>query len=161
MELDIEAGAYEGKLDLSGIPLLRLDINGGAGDTEVRFDTPNPQQMSVLNFETGASDVELNGLGNANFAEMNFTGAAGNYTLDFSGELQRDATVDINGAVGDLTIIVPEGRQARITVSSGLSDIETQGNWQVTDNVYASDGTGPLLQIAVEMNIGQLELINQ
>ena len=45
--------------------------------------------MSILRYETGASTVKLNGLANANFGTLIFSGGAGDYTLDFSGDLQR------------------------------------------------------------------------
>ena len=161
MELDIDAGAYEGTINLSGVPLLGLDIDGGASSAEVRFDTPNPQTMSTFNFNTGASNVNLYGLSNANFSRMAFSGAAGDYLLDFSGQSQQDAIVDVAGAVGKVSIQVPAGRAARVSVTGGLSDVNTNGGWQGSDNTYTLTGSGPNLTINVDMAVGQLELVSE
>jgi hypothetical protein len=53
--------------------------------------------------------VELKGLANANFEQMSFTSGAGDYTLSFNGDLQRDASVTIDSGFGTVNIIVPEG----------------------------------------------------
>jgi len=162
VDLDIDAGAYEGMLDLGGIPITRLEINGGASSSEVRFDSPNPERMSSLTFNTGASDVTLTGLGNANFSTMDFTGAAGDYTLDFSGELQQEATVNINGAVGNLELTVPAGRPVNVALTGGLRDIDLRGDWQRNgDGEYTTSGSGPALDINIDMSIGAIKLISQ
>lgn len=162
VDLDIEAGAYNGTLDLSGIPITRLEINSGASSSEVRFDSPNPESMSSLTYQTGASNVSLTGLSNANFSTMDFTGAAGDYTLDFSGEIQQEATVNIQGAVGDVELIVPAGRPVNVELTGGLSDIDIQGDWQRNGNDnYTTSGSGPVLNINIEMSIGTIKLISQ
>jgi len=50
--------------------------------------------METLRYVTGASNLKLSNLANANFASMIFE-AGGNYSLDFSGELRQDAVVTI------------------------------------------------------------------
>jgi hypothetical protein len=159
MELEINAGAHDGTLDLSGVPLRRFDFTGGASNTTIRFDTPNPERMDILDFRTGASNIQIIGLGNANVDQMAFTGAAGDYTLDFSGEAQADSLVEISGAVGNMTIIVMSGQAVQINLTGGLRDVQTEGNWQTGEDVYTIAGSGPNLTINVEMNVGRLNLI--
>ena len=89
MDLTIAAGAYEGNLELGGLALKSLTVKDGASHVDLSFPEPNQTEMSILRYETGASDVKLTGLANANFSTLTFSGGAGNYTLDFSGELQR------------------------------------------------------------------------
>lgn len=161
MELELTAGAYDGTLDFSGVPLTRLKIAGGASNTKIRFDEPNPQPMSRFEFSTGASSAELTGLSNANFEEMIFSGSAGDYELDFSGELQRDARVRVNGAVGDVTLVIPSGRAAQVTLTGDLQEVNARGTWQVNDRVYSIPGSGPVLDIQVDMSIGSLDLISE
>ena len=67
--------------------------------------------MNLFRYETGASLVTLTGLANANFSLFEFSGGAGNYTLDFSGELNRDATVSITTGLGNLRIVIPANLQ--------------------------------------------------
>ena len=161
MRLDIKAGAYKGDLALGGLPLRHLKINDGASSSNVTFDTPNPEVMDQLVYETGASSVTLTGLANANFDEMEFKGGAGDYELDFSGDLQREAQVDIVVGLCDLTITVPEGANVRVDVTGGLSDVDTQGSWTASSDVYETGGSGPLLSIEVDMGAGSLTLISK
>lgn len=161
MILNIAAGAYEGNLNLSGVPITRLEITGGASDSEIRFDTPNPEELTVFNFETGASNVELIGIGNTNFEEFTFTGGAGNYTIDFSGEYQRDATAEIQGALGNMTIIVPSDVAAEVSLTGSLRNVDTEGAWNASGDTYTTAGTGANLTIEIEMSLGNLTLVNR
>jgi hypothetical protein len=160
MALSLKAGAYEGKLDLSGVALTSLDITDGASTSKVIFNSLNPQVMSTFSYRTGASTVELNGLANANFRNMTFDGGAGSYTLDFSGVLQSNANVKIKGGVSDMTIRVPAGTNCTITVTGGLNTVSTSGTWNSEGKVYTNSGTSgaPRLTIDVEMGVGTLHL---
>jgi hypothetical protein len=158
MSLKIKAGAYDGTLDLSDIPLTHLEVSDGASNAVVHFNVPNPVQMDELSYKTGASNVELAGLANANFERMEFAGGAGNYTLDFSGTLQRDASVTITGGVSETRIIIPKGMKSVIDFKGGLANINTRGTWTVTDNHYESSGDGPTLTINVTVGAGNVDL---
>jgi N-terminal domain of toast_rack, DUF2154 len=161
MNLTLRAGAYEGTTDLSGVPLKLLSIRDGASKATVRFDAVNPEIMSKLSYETGASDIELLGLANANFEEMDFTGGAGNYTLDFTGALQRDAKVTIKAGLGNLRIVVPAGTNVTIKVSGGVTNVGTEGTWTVSGNNYSITGAGPTLTFNIDMGLGNLTLVNK
>mgnify|MGYP000978256512 CR=1 FL=1 len=161
MRLEIMAGAYEGEMDLSGLALQRLTISDGASTNTAVFDEVNPEEMSLLKYTTGASTVELTGLANANFAEMIFEGGAGTYTLDFSGELQRDARVTVRAGVCTLTIVVPPGTQAEVSKSGAITTVKTEGTWSTSGDTYTVSGSGPLLKIDVEMGLGTLNLISK
>ncbi len=160
-DLTINAGAYEGTLALGGVPLTNLEINDGASKSDVTFDAPNPQVMRKLAYKTGASQVELLNLGNANCEEMTFDSGAGSYTLDFGGSLQRDASVRLNSGVSSVKIIIPANTRTRIEVSGSLNNVTQRGTWTVQDRIYETQGSGPLLSIHVEMSVGQLELVHQ
>ena len=160
-DLSIEAGAYEGKIDLSGVPLTNLKITDGASQAQVTFDKPNPERMDTLTYETGASNIKLTGLANANFDVMNFRGGAGNFTLDFTGKLSRDAQVNVNGGLGNLTIIVPKGSNARIVLGASLNNVSTEGVWTVEGQEYRVTGEGPVLRIDMNVGVGNLNLINK
>ncbi|MBL8095653.1 MAG: hypothetical protein JNL73_15880 [Anaerolineales bacterium] len=161
VDLSVHAGAYQGNLNLGAVPLQRLEINDGAATTNVRFDDVNPEEMTEFIYKTGASTVTLTGLANANFAEMSFDGGAGAYTLDFSGDLQRDATVSISSGVSTLTLIVPEGTHAVITSDSALSSVTTTGEWSTSGSTYTAEGEGPTLTIKVDTGVSTLNLIRK
>ena len=162
MELTIQAGAYEGELDLSGIPLRSLNISDGASKATVMFNLANPEEMEEFTYSTGASNIDLQGLLNANFREMNFKGGAGNFTLDFSGKMSDDVKVFIDGGLGNMTLQVPKGVNAQINVSGGLNNVSTQGTWTIEGQEYHTIGAeGPLLKIQVNMGVGNLRLVNR
>lgn len=158
MFLSLQAGAYDGTINLSGVPLTGLDISGGASDSEIRFDTPNPQAMDSFSYRTGASNVEIYGLGNASPAIFNFTCGAGDYLLDFSGTLQRPITAEVTGALGSLSVIIPPDVSAQVNLTGGLRDVNLEGEWSQAGDRYTAAGSGPRLLINIEMSIGQLNL---
>jgi len=161
MNLKVHAGAYEANMDLGGLPILRLEIQDGASTSKIHFDMLNPEVMESLSYRTGASDVSFDGLANANFKQMSFEGGAGNYTFDFSGDLQQDASVTIDVGLSDLEILVPTGVSARVEVDGGLSQVDTAGDWSKEGSSYVSNGSGPELTFVVKMGAGSLRLVNE
>ncbi len=161
MKLTVNAGAYDGQFDFTGLALRAVDIAAGAGNVDVKFDKPNPAEMERFVFRAGASQVTLAGLGHANFETLEFKGGAGDYTLDFSGELRRDAQVDISLGVGNLQIEVPEGLRVVIDASTGVGAVDTRGKWTVDGTTYRRAGEGPRLTISVSMGVGSLTLIGR
>ncbi len=158
LDLTIKAGAYVGELELGGLSLTNLHISDGAADVRLNFAQPNQTVMNALRYETGASNIEMTNLANANFETMIFQGGAGNYELDFSGDLQHDADVFIESGLSNITVTIPKGANVEITTEGGLSNVTTRGEWQVTGSTYTQAGDGPKLTINVEMGAGNLNL---
>jgi hypothetical protein len=158
MNLEINAGAYKGEFDLGGLSLKTVKVSDGAADVRLKFSKPNLVPMESFRYQTGASNVRLTGLANANFASMVFRSGAGDYTLDFSGQLQRDAEVTIESGISQITVVVPEGVSARVNFEGGLSNVETHGGWQKSGDDYILNGSGPTLMIRVDMGAGNLVL---
>lgn len=161
IDLTINAGAYKGTLELGGLALVNLAINDGASQAEVQFSEQNLVEMDRLRYKTGASDVKLIGLGNANAGSISFDSGAGAYTLDFTGQLKRDLRVDVNSGVSSIKIIVPDGVPCRVTISGGLNNVSPTGTWSISQNVYEKSGSGPRIDISVDMGLGNLELISR
>jgi hypothetical protein len=158
MSLNIQAGAYNGSFELGGLSLEKLAITEGGSDLTGAFSEPNQVEMSSFTFNTGGSNVALKGLANANFEQMTLNCGAGDYTLSFDGELQRDAHVTIDAGVGTVKIIVPEGVNAQVAFEGSLTTINTNGGWVQNGNVYTLSGNGPTISISVKMGAGTLNL---
>ena len=158
MDLTISAGAYNGKFELGGLALKNLTINDGAAEVELSFSELNKVEMAQFSYTTGASNVTMEGLANANFKTFIFNSGAGNYTLDFSGDLQRDATVSIDSGFSDLTIVIPQGVSASVTVDSTLADVSFGDGWSQQGKIYSQKGEGPTLTIIINMGAGNLRL---
>jgi hypothetical protein len=157
MSLNIKAGAYNGSFELGGLSLEKLSLSDGGADVTGSFSAPNNVEMSSLTYATGASSAILTGLANANFEQMTFNSGAGDYTLSFDGNLQRDANVTIDSGLGTVTIIIPDGANAKVT-SDGLLTINAEGGWNQNDKVYTLSGNGPTITIVVKMGAGTLNL---
>jgi len=158
MNLSIDSGAYDGIFEFGGLSLTRLDIKDGASNVELSFSEPNPVEMSTFTYNTGASDVKILGLGNANFTLFDFSSGAGDYTLDFSGDLRRDASIKIETGFSNLIIIVPEGVDAVVSVQGGLSNVNATTGWERSGDDYVQKGEGPTLTFVIEMGAGNLTL---
>jgi hypothetical protein len=161
MDLRISAGAYEGDFELGGLSLRSLDVTDGAAQVDLNFSKPNAIEMETLRYETGASNVKLTGLANANFRKMTFRSGAGDYTLDFTGELQQDTALEVFSGVSKITIVVPDGMAAVVRFKGGLSNVNTSGGWEKSGDQYQMQGSGPALTIDVDMGAGSLELRNR
>ena len=158
LSLTIDAGAYQAEYELGNLALTNLAISDGAADVKLNFASPNLSEMSLLSYNTGASNVSLTGLGNANFGSLEFDSGAGNYTLEFSGQFQRNGSVHIGTGVSNLTLVIPSGIPAQVTVDGGLSNITHDSGFTKNGNVYSQSGTGPQLTIVVDIGAGNLTI---
>jgi hypothetical protein len=161
IDLEISAGAYKASLELGDLALTNLTVKDGASDVDLVFTNPNHTEMNLLRYETGASQVSLKGLSYANFSMLEFKGGAGNYSLDFSGELQRNASVSINTGLGNLTLVIPDGVPVQMTIDGNLANINIAGAWTKSGNMYTQAGTGPMLTIVVEIGAANLVVTSQ
>jgi hypothetical protein len=161
MNLTVQAGAYSGTWNLGGLRLQSLTWEEGASKSTIGFGQASLDKMDVFNFTTGASTVKLTGLANLNFGKMNFQSGVGTYTLDFGGKLKRSASVEIKTGISNLTVVVPVGTAARITLKSAVSNTKTVGSWNNVGSVYTAgkyDTAAEKLDVNIDMGLGQLTL---
>ncbi len=158
IDLTINAGAYNGEYEFGGLSLTSLTVKDGASSVELSFSEPNQTRMSILRYETGASNVTLSGLANANFSTLIFSGGAGDYKLDFNGELTNDGIVNVEAGAGNVQLIIPKDVNARVTVESALAGINHSSNWSQSGNEYSQNSEGLMLTIIVKMAAGNLTI---
>lgn len=158
--LNLRTGGITGEFEFGGMAVEKLDILSGASVLHINFTTPNLTTMSEFTFTTGVSDADLLGLGNANFSLMTFKAGAGNYTLDFSGAITRDATVEVDAVASNLKIIVPSGVTTTLQLEGNLTNVTARGEWAGGANTYSLAGSGPTLTIKANIGGGLLELEN-
>jgi hypothetical protein len=161
LALTVNAGAYQGSLSLGGVPLHSLTIHDGASNAKLTFDTPNPESLDILTYATGASTVSLQEPANANTKEIDFTGGAGDYELDFSGQLQHDISATVKSGVSSVRMVVPQGTAAKVNVTGGLNNVNTDGNWTHAGDSYTQVAQGATITIKVDMGVGSLKLVNK
>ena len=158
IDLEVQAGAYQAEYQLGGLALTALNIKDGAATVSLSFSSPNPTEMGVLRYETGASKVEIEGLANANFHTLVFDSGAGDYDLDFSGTLRRDATITIRSGLSNLVLRIPTNVNAVVSVDSGLSNVSADSSWDKNGDRYTQAGSEPTLTFVVDMGAGLLRL---
>lgn len=158
LSLVINAGAYTGDYELGGLSIHRLDVTDGASKVNLSFSKPNLVQMTSLNYTTGASEVTLKGLANANTTDMTFRSGAGNYTLDFSGNLQSNMDVTVEAGVSSVTIAIPQGMNAQVLTETGLMTVSASGSWQQQGTTYSLAGSGNTITVHAKLGAGNLKL---
>jgi hypothetical protein len=161
---EMDVGACEADFDFTGLRIDRLDMDLGASSIEVEFRKPNPERISRISMDVGASELTVTGLGNANFDRLSFDGGVGDFTLDFSGDFEHTAYVDIDVGLGSLTILVPKDAGVQIkSETSFLSsiDIDEDDFDEVEDDLYESDNFGDTekeLIFEIEVGLGSVEI---
>jgi hypothetical protein len=160
MELILTVGASRSDIELGGLAIDNLRVTQGASDFDLSFSEANQVEMSTLRFTGGASDAELNKLANANARDLFFTGGAGRYTLDFSGDLQDDMYVKIEAGLGEVIIIVPAGTAATAEFEGALADVDAHDDWHRSGDTYTLEGTGARITFEISMGLGSLQLRN-
>jgi len=149
---------------LTGLKIKDLNVDMGAAKGVILFRKPNPEKISRMNIDAGACKLEIEGLGNANFKEMSFDGGVGDFTLDFSGELNHEAFVEIDMGLGRLTILVPDNIGVKIeskdSILSALS-IEKDEFDEIEEDVWVNDQYGRTegeLNFNIEVGLGTVDI---
>ncbi len=114
LNLRMELGAVEARLDLGGLRVQELGLETGASDTQISFSEPNPVEAGHCSFKAGAASLKIEALGNSNCRNLSVSGGVGALTLDFSGDWKHDATGEINVGLGAIEIRVPAELGVRI-----------------------------------------------
>lgn len=136
LEMAANLGAGRTDLDLGGLALTRLEVNGGAG--EVNLDLSGSQTLRELTVSAGAGPA----------------------TIDLTGDWDTDLQAHITGGLGALTLRLPAGEGVLVHASAGIGAVETSGLTKVgeiyTNGVYGvSDAT---LRVDVDAGAGPVRL---
>jgi len=161
LEMDLKIGAGDGELDFTGLQITQLDLDMGAGDFQIRFDEPNEARMSQLTLDTGASKLDVVGIGHAGPEQMTVQGGVGDIVLDFTGAWPRSSDVRVTSGVGSLTLRVPDDVGVRVETEGGLTNVETTGLRRAGD-AYVNDAFGETeieLRIQITTGVGSIRLI--
>jgi hypothetical protein len=163
LDLELEIGAAEARLNLSELALERLDLEVGAASADIWWDRPNEEQLAEITIQCGASSLQVEGLGNANFEYLQFEGGVGSFELDFGGAWTRSATADFEVGLGSLELTIPENIGTRIEIKdSFLSDADIDRHFRrVDDDLYESDNyetADVRLDIQIELGMGAVDV---
>jgi hypothetical protein len=136
INLMVTLGAGEQELNLAGLKLSSLTLKSGGCKTDVNFKTPNSESIQKLRIAAGASQIDVQGIGNANCAELSLQGGASDVRLNYNGELRQTIKNRITLGAGALHIEVPKEASVRIQYEENIFS-----SFQVPESfVKKSDG---------------------
>lgn len=160
LQLYINTATYSGDIDLTNLQIENLYLNSGASQTNIVFNQPNLIDLKNINIKTGASTIKMLGLANANFNEMNFTGGAGSYTFDFSGNLTKKSKVNIDAGAAKIILKIPSNMGAKIIFRNfTASKLDVRGFIKINDQTYISPEYGKsAAELDIEINGGLLDV---
>jgi len=143
LQLYINTATYSGDIDLTNLQIENFYLNSGASQTNIVFNQPNLIDLKNINIKTGASIIKMLGLANANFDEMNFTGGAGSYTFDFSGNLTKKSKVNIDAGAAKIILKIPSAIGTKIIIERFPAvKLDIRGFVKINDQTYISPEYG-------------------
>ncbi len=162
MSLEIRAQGAESEIELGDLAITGLDISNDLGTMSLFFSEPNRVEMSRFLFDGGGSEAELFGLINSRADLFDIKVGASDYLFDFSGELERDVRVEIDGGLSRVTIVVPESTTASLTIDTDTSDVRISGAWaKTTATEFVQPGEGDYsIQLDISLDSGTIRLRN-
>jgi hypothetical protein len=158
MDLDFTAGVSDAHLDMTDLDITRFHLRGGVGRTEVSFDRPVEQPMSVFEVESGVGNLTIRGLGNTGVSRVKVDGGVGRTELDFTGEF-RDNRVDteINVGVGQVRLILPREVGTIIEAEGSFLSNISAPSFDKNNRTYmyrGSEGAATRIYIRVRSGVG-------
>lgn len=160
LDLDLQLGGTESRLELGGLALRSLRLECGATDANVSFAQPNRTRMSDLTIDVGAADLLAVHLANANADQIRVHGGVGVLDLDFGDTWTRDLTLDTKLAVGKLILRVPPDVGIRVDIDRLIAGFDHDGMVK-RDGVWYStnyDAAPHKLDVRARTFFGQIEL---
>lgn len=161
LDLDIASGVAESRLDLGGLELTSLKLEGGVGRTEVTFDKPTVAPMREITVQSGVGELIIRSLGNSRAERLNFEGGVGRTEIDFTGDLgTASMTAAIEVGVGHVKLLLPREADIEIHAEGGfLSNVsapsfEQVGNRGETFTHASGSPDSPKIVIRIESGIG-------
>lgn len=116
----------------------------------------NPAVPLTLTAKSGAGEmnVDLTGM-TMNSARLNFAVGVARLVLPAEGRFD----VRLDGAVGDVTVVVPRGMQVRLRADTALVTVQVPGSYAQDDKVYTSPGVDraeSLVELSIDLAIGRV-----
>lgn len=171
MELPREVGlrifcrikAGEVDMQLGGMRIVEFVLKAWAGEVDIDFNEPNRSEMRFMEVNTKVGESALRNLGNARFVNAEINGGIGEMTIDFRGDMLKEASADVDLDIGETVILLPDKSGTKLSVSkfAFLSQVELpfrlekEGRYYYTENYRKLDRT---FLLHVSTGIGELRI---
>jgi len=139
--IDLEFGAGSANIDLGGLSVTRATISTGASESIVQFSRPTVAPCERLELKVGAAQFRADRLGNSNCEHIEVDAAAGDITLDFTGEWQHhgETYAAVTIGLGSLSLRFPSHLGVAIELDRFLASFDRAGFVKRGDT-YVSEG---------------------
>jgi len=145
-ELRVEQGSSEG-----------VRLGGDArNEWDLRLNDEVPTNL-VVKMGAGESDLDLDSL---TLMGLTLQMGAGKTTVDLTGDYGRSFDANIEGGVGEATVLVPSEVGVRVRAEGGLGKINAEG-FQREGDSYVNDAYGNsdiTLDVDVRGGVGEINL---
>ena len=161
MSLDVQIGAARADLDLGGLSLTEARISTGASQTLIDVTEANPVRMDRIELTAGAAEFTARRLGNLNAESISVDAGVGEVTLDFSGDWQDDADVEVDMGLGALELRFPKGLGVSLEKDSFLTSLDAQGMVKRGDMYYSVDWdeAETRVRVSVDAAFGSIKVV--
>lgn len=162
LDVAVRLDVASATLDFGGMALRRLSVQSSASEVRVSFDTPNTVPMDGLDLDVSAATLTASGLANANTSRLRVGARAGGAELHLDGHWVRDLEVDLDIALGSVTVYVPPDVGVQLEARRIVAKVDANGLTRSGDlYVSANWDTAPRkVRIRASATLGQLELIH-
>lgn len=161
LKMGLKIGAGNGELDFTGLQVSALDMDMGAGDFNVFFDSPNGTAMENFTLRSGAAKMTVSGIRNAGPRNVTVQGGVGDLDLDLTGSWPVSSEVRLIAGLGAITLRLPHDIGVVVETDGGTASLETEG-LRETEEGYVNDVYGTTekeLHVRITTGVGSLRLL--
>ncbi|HEY3128805.1 MAG TPA: LiaF domain-containing protein [Acidobacteriota bacterium] len=162
LELHVKTGVGENRIDLTSLKIRDLRLLSGVGEARVTVTAPNSEICRNVEIKSGVGEFNSVGLGNLNFQDLRFEGGVGEANLDFTGDWNRDANLDVRVGIGAVNIALPTTVGAEVhATKSFLSGLSLKDFQKDSSDIYRSNNFDKVkhrLSIEIKSGIGGVDL---
>lgn len=165
VDLTIIAAGAGGTLDLTGLALPQLTINGGTGSFTLNYGAPAPAAGGAAVINLAGGDLTVTGALNSGAARIESTATSGVQTFEFTGQaLAENMRVNITTTAATVVLRVPANVPTRVVFNTTTGTVRdmpgsyTRTGQRIFENAAYADESQPRLLIEVQTVTGSLRV---
>lgn len=165
VNLTIIAASAGGTLDLTGLALPQLTINGGSGSFTLNYGAPAPITGGTAVINLAGGDLTVTGVLDSGLARIESTATSGVQTFEFTGQrLAENLRVSITTTAASVVLRVPASLPTRVVFNTTTGNVRdmpssyTRLDRATFENAAYADESQPRLLIEVQTVTGGLRV---
>jgi hypothetical protein len=165
MDLSADLGFGQSSLDLSGLPIVNMNIETGASKAIIYSNQPNPQVIENCRVSAGlGEECSFTGISNLNAKNFIFQGGVGTYHLGFEGKLTHNLDAFVSVGLGMITIAIPPtAGRVQIFYDDGLLSSYSFSGLSTPHKGYATSpgfkySNSPILTLHLSSAMGKMSV---